>query len=382
MQSRSRITIIGAGIGGLVTAISCAQNGHDTVVMERAHEAGDVGAGIQLSPNATRILFRLGLKEPLLEAGFEPEYLEMRRGASGHVSFAIPIRRRVKERIGFPYLHIHRADLIRILFDAAKASGADISFGRELDTIQVDDTERVLSLSNGSELTLSEHDVLIGADGIRSKVKSCLFPRTNPVFTGQVAWRATLPVTDNILNSIPTNAIVWTGDGRHVVTYYLRNQQLLNFVGVVEQDLWREESWTSPGDPKRLKSVFSSFCPQITDLLESIEQCFIWALYDHPGLPTWTQGTTALLGDAAHPMPPFQAQGAAMAIEDAAILTQALSENGSPVTGLKHYQKYRQTRTENVRKSAYNNAKTFHLPTKAMQIASHSILRIVSSLLT
>ena len=222
-----------------------------------------------------------------------------------------------------------------------------------------------LRLADGSAV---EADVVVGADGLRSGVAAALHGAEAPRFTGQAAWRAVVP-REAVAAPVPPTAAVWIGRGRHLVHYPVRAGREINVVAVTEQDRWREESWTTPGDPAELRAAFAGWPEPVPALLRAVEQTWRWALYDRPPRRGWTRGRATLLGDAAHPMLPFLAQGAAMAVEDAAVLAGSLARAADPGAALRAYEAARRPRTTAVQGWSRLNARLFHLPPPAARLA-------------
>lgn len=373
-----RVAIAGGGIGGLTAALCLHKAGIEPVVIERAPELGEVGAGLQLSPNAMQVLGHLGLEPALRRDAVEPEALEMRHGASGTLVFAIPAGPVMQRRFGAPYLHIHRADLIACLAQAlTERAPQAVRLGVAVTGAANASGGVDIGLSDGTSLRA---DALIGADGIHSTVRSLLGLEDKPRFTGQVAWRATVEADRLPPGLIARRATVWTGPGRHVVTYQLRGGRLVNLVAVVEQDGWTSESWSEPGDKAELAAAFAGFCAPVRTALDAVESCFRWALHDRAPQPVWSYGRIGLLGDAVHPMLPFQAQGAAMAIEDAFVLTQALRAFG-PEEAWPAYAARRQARTAQVQAAARANAGIFHRAHPLAQLGTYGPMWVAARLL-
>lgn len=373
-----RVAIAGGGIGGLTAALCLQQAGIEPVVIERAPQLGDVGAGLQLSPNAMQVLGTLGLEPALRRQAVEPEALEMRHGASGTLVFAIPAGAAMQRRFGAPYLHIHRADLVACLAQAlAERAPQALRLGVAV-TAAVNAGGGVdVALSDGSSLRV---DALVGADGIHSTVRALLGLDDTPRFTGQVAWRATVEASRLPPGLIARRATVWTGPGRHVVTYQLRGGQLVNLVAVIEQDGWTGESWTEPGNTAELAAAFAGFCTPVRTALAAVDSCYRWALHDRAPQPVWSYGRIGLMGDAVHPMLPFQAQGAAMAIEDAFVLARCLQAFG-PEEGWPAYAGRRQARTAQVQAAARANAGIFHRTSPLAQLATYGPMWAAARLL-
>jgi salicylate hydroxylase len=369
-----KIVIAGAGIGGLTAGLALARAGFEATVVERAPELTEVGAGLQLSPNAMKCLAFLGIAEAVEAVSSEPRALELRIGRSGDKVFSIPMGAVARKRYGAPYLHIHRADLVAALADAGRQAGVKMRTGARVSAFTRESGAIKVGLDTGDIL---QCDLLVGADGMRSTVRRQLFGGDHPRFTGAVAWRLTVP--SSAAPDFPPVASVWTGAGKHAVTYRMRRGALINFVGVVETDRWRSESWNETGDLVELARDFGGWAPPLPDIIAAAEHCYLWALFDRDPLPRWSEGRVTLLGDACHAMPPFQAQGAAMAIEDAVVLARCL-QGGEVETALKQYETLRKPRTTKVLMSARSNMGVFHRSNVLTQAATYGPMKIASRL--
>ena len=364
-----RIIISGGGIGGLSAALCCLHHGHDVIVLEQASDIGEVGAGLQISPNAMKVFEALGLAERLVEAGFRPQGIEGRMGVSGMRLFSFPLGDAAVRRWGSPYLHIHRADLVAVLQSSLQARAPNaIRLGAQVERYVQDGESVTAVLVDGTEIT---GDALIGADGIHSPLRTQMLGPDQPQFTGNVAWRAVVPV-DRLGVDVPDPvACAWMGRGQHAVTYLLRGGELANFVGVVERSDWTSESWTEEGSRTQALADFAGWHPTITRMIEASDQMFRWALFDRAPLKVWTEGRVALLGDACHPMLPFMAQGAAMAIEDAWVLAASIAAHDEISTALEFYQNTRVGRTSQVQAGSRANARTFHQRTPLGRLSTY-----------
>lgn len=358
------VLIAGGGIGGLAAALSFAEQGFNVAVFEQTARFSEVGAGIQLSPNPTRVLHSLGLADALTRAAFLPEGTEFRHWKTGRVINTNPLGEWATEEYGAPYYHMHRADLIQILADAAAAepritlhTGSAVSGFSET-------AEGVLVHTDAGD---HEGAVLIGADGIHSTIRAGLFGQESPVFTGNVAWRGLIPADRFPTGLIPPVAGVWWGPGKHFVHYYVRRGELVNCVCVVEKAGWEVESWNERGDHSELKRDFAGWHPTIQTLIDRMdpEACFKWALFDRRPMTSWGaswgRGRVTLLGDACHPTLPFMAQGAAMAIEDGAVLARCLAVGDDVAASLERYESLRQSRTAGIQNGSRRNARVFHM---------------------
>ena len=357
------VLIIGAGIGGLTLAHALTQRGKKVRVLESAPALENVGAGIQIPPNAVKVLRALGLEKAVTANAFQPRAIEARMGRSGRPVFNIPLAEEAKKRWGAPYLHIHRADYIKALSEGLPEGTIELSARAKSYQQTADDV--TVTLANGRKLT---SQYLIGADGIRSVMRAQMLGPDAPKFTGNMAWRAVVSAA-RLGEFVPNpTACAWFGPNRHAVTYRLGAQgQLVNFVGVVEQESWQEEGWSLQGDKDEALKDFAGWHPIIRHLLENAEDLHRWALFDRAPLEKWVDGRVALMGDAAHPMLPFLAQGAAMAVEDAWVLADVISSGQD----LSTYQKLRLSRTSKVQAASRANMGLFHKASLPAQLLTY-----------
>lgn len=361
MSSASRkVLISGGGIGGLTAALSFASLGMEVDLLEQAATFSEVGAGIQLSPNCSRVLHSLGLAEAIRAVAFLPEGIEMRHWRTGRLINSTPLGQTVLDAYGAPYYHIHRADLMHVLLSAAAAEplvrlhpGTRVeSLEQDLQSVSVETTQGTFG-----------GDLLVGADGIHSLVRASLFGDRAPSFTGNVAWRALVPAAALPAGLVRPVAAAWWGPHKHFVHYYVRGGALVNCVCVVEKRGWEVESWTERGDHRELAADFTGWHETIGALIAAMdpETCFKWALFDRPPMSRWGRGRVTLLGDACHPTLPFMAQGAAMAIEDAAVLARCVASGNVVPADLERYERLRRERTARIQQGSRRNARVFHL---------------------
>lgn len=360
-MSHPSILIIGAGIGGLTCALALQQQGFFPVILEQADQLGEVGAGLQLSPNAMSVMRKLGLESTLNAVGFLPQGIQSNHWQTGKVLTQV---RFAGLSFHAPYLHIHRADLHDVLLKAVLNNDAHcIKTGRRVQHVDCQNTQ--LTLENAETLSA---DWIIGADGIRSRCRDAVLGHSQPArFTGNVAWRGLLR-----RDAVPADlqpspyANLWMGAGGHVVAYYVRGGELINFIAVREQDDWQDESWQSPASLATLLGEFAGWDSRLLDLMAHSDpkQCYRWALFDRDPINIWSNHRTLLLGDAAHPMLPFVAQGAAMAIEDSWILSQLLAKTAANQLNAdqvgQRYQALRAERCARVQQLARDNMQLFH----------------------
>ncbi|MEM7508183.1 MAG: FAD-dependent monooxygenase [Pseudomonadota bacterium] len=371
-----KVLIAGGGIAGMAAAIALARLGWEVQLFESAPALGEVGAGLQMSPNACKALRDLGVLPDVAACATRPGSAVMRDGATGRVIFQAPLGDAAKQRWGAPYLHVHRADLLEVLAAAAARAGVSVHLGQAAETAVTLPTEVSLHLANG---TAMGGDLLIGADGIRSSLRAGLNPDEAPRFTGQIAWRALIPAERVAGADLARDATVWSGPGQHLVSYYLRDGSLINLVAVAERPDWTEESWSAPGDAQALRAAFAGWHPTVTALLACVEDCFLWGLFDRPEQVRWTEGRLALIGDAAHPMLPFMAQGAAMALEDAVSLARHLQDAANIPRTLTAWEEARWSRVARVQRQSRANGRLYHRGGLG-RVLTHTPIGIVSRL--
>ena len=368
MHTDTDVAICGAGLGGLVTALALHERGFRPTVHEQAPQLGEVGAGVQLSANAVRVLFDLGLREDLLATASLPGGKQVRLWNTGEAWKLFDLGPESEQRYGFPYLMMHRADLHRVLSDAVAERLPDaLRLGKRLATVE-ERADRVhLGFADGSTATT---DVLVGADGVHSVVRSRLFGGDRPTFTGCLAWRGVVPAAalpDHMTSPVGTN---WIGPRGHVIQYPLRGGELINFVGIVERDDWQVESWNVPGTPEECAADFAGWHPDVLALIHAVPTPMKWALMLRRTLPVWSAGRVTLLGDACHPTLPFLAQGACMAIEDGLVLARALEHHPSPAAAFAAYESARVPRATAVVDGSAANLERFHNPILSDPVAA------------
>jgi salicylate hydroxylase len=356
------VVIVGGGVGGLTAALACRLAGLDVEIYEQASALEPVGAGIQLTPNATRILRALNALQPVARHGFYPQAAQFRAARSGYIIGFLPLGEFAEARYGAPYIHVHRDDLQRGLLEAVAARRIPLHLGKTFEDYTQHDSKRQPVEVRFSDGSSTRCDLLVGADGIKSGVRDRTFGARAPVFSGHLAWRGLVPADRLPANAVPPNVTAWLGPQRHFVHYYVRGGSLVNFVGVVETERWTEESWSIEGDPAELQRDFAGWHPVVEQLIGAAQQCYKWALYDRDPLERWSRGRVTLLGDACHPMRPFLAQGAAMAIEDAWVLGRMLELYEDEVEqALTEYDRYRIPRTRYVQQQSRLQGEMYHL---------------------
>ncbi len=357
--ARRKILIAGGGIGGLAAALCLAKAGHRVDVFERTASLQPIGAGIQISPNAFHILSALGLSDELLELGTAPEAIIMMNAMTGKQLSRLPLGFDIQDTYDAPYIVIHRADLQNILFEACdQHPDISISFGAEIIDAAIHENGATAMIQSGSQP--SEHlcDILIGADGIHSRVRHDILELPKAVYSGKIAWRALVPANDVKMPNAMNNTFGWLGPKAHVVTYPVRNGEFLNLVAVTQE---ADQSKAKDISKAKLQESFSHWCDDFQSLLELEADWSGWPLYETRDIRVMAHRSVALIGDAAHSMLPFAAQGAAQAIEDAHVLTQCLSTIDDKENALKAFEAKRLPRVQRVVRTARRNGQIYHL---------------------
>jgi salicylate hydroxylase len=361
-QAHKQVVIAGGGIGGLAAAVACAQRGLPVQLLERAAQLSEAGAGIQMGPNVTRILQAWGLGAALAQLAAFPLQLQARDAQTGQVLGRLTLGARAQARYGAPYATIHRADLQGLLHRAAQSAGVDLLLGQTVQNWQ--GTEAALQVNTAQGLSL-QASALIGADGVWSAVRQQLLGDAPARFTGHLAYRALVAQADLPAHLRSDQITVWLGPRLHVVHYPVRSGQWLNLVAIVHGDQpVQAEAWDSDGQTQALMQAMGAVGTDLHERLASVPAWRQWALHDRAPLSAsrqMAQGRVALLGDAAHPMRPYLAQGAGMAIEDAQVLAQRLSAGGASVPEQLHaYAEQRWARNARVQARAIRNGRIFH----------------------
>ncbi len=372
-KNRGTIIVAGAGLGGLTLALCLARAGFSVTVLEQENALGEVGAGVQISANGARVLYHLGLAEALQAVAFKPERGEMRHWQSGETLSSRPLGQASEAAFGFPYFHLHRADFHAVLADAlAAVAPGSVHLGAKVTGFSQSGAGVTVTTEAGESVS---GDVLVGCDGIHSAIRTQLFGPDAPRFTGCVAWRAIVPVGALPPGHVRPVSSNWIGRGGHFVHYYVRRGELVNCVGIIEQDEWQAESWSSEGAMAGFLDDFKDWHEDVQILMRQAESCYRWGLFDRDPMPEWSQGRVTLLGDACHPMLPFMAQGAVMAIEDANTLAQCLASAAAAYpSALQRYEDLRRERTATVQQMSRDNIQFFHnadIPNLAERMSSH-----------
>jgi len=327
MPRTPRIAIIGGGIGGLSAALALKRRGAEVIVAEQSPVHSEIGAGLNLTPNAVKAFRALGLDHEIEDIGWGSEFLMIRSWQSGR--YISRIRRGdFRQKFGAPNLTVHRADLLDVLRGALQTT--EIRLGKRCIGVDGGAALAVARFADGSTI---EADIVVGADGIHSVVRESLFGAEVPRFTGCICWRGMAPV-DAVPPDINTaDGTMWMGPHGHVVHYRVHRGELLNIVAHIDSDAWTEESWTRECDVAEVMSAYARWNSDLTRLYPCSTRWYKWALYDREPLARWSKGRATLLGDSAHAMLPYLGQGAAMAVEDACVLAAMIARHGDDLAG-------------------------------------------------
>lgn len=332
------ILIVGAGIGGLAAAIALQRAGAKVRIFEQAAQLGEVGAGLSISPNGALGLKSLGVFDEFRAVAYAPDYQVVRQYKTGRVLATVTRGERLEENHGERYYVVHRADLHGVLADAVRAHDSDaIVTGRRFVDLEQDASGVAIRFEDGS---WERGDAVIGADGVRSRVRSTLFGAEEVRFTGYIAWRGLVPMNQVPIDALDPPSQVWIGPGHMINRYPVSGGKLLNFVAFAERSGWEEEGWNIPASKAELAAEFAGWHPHVTRIIEATPEAklFKWALCARSPLMRWVRGRAALLGDAAHPLLPYLGQGAVMAIEDAVLLGRAMHDSEDLAQGLARYE--------------------------------------------
>ncbi len=355
-----KIIIAGAGIGGLTAALAISQSGLNVALIEREDGFREVGAGIQLSPNANHVLRKLGVLSSLEAHVSTVDSVRIFSARTGSIVNQFPLGETIAERHGAPYHVIHRADLHSVLLEACLSDPKiQIRLGSAIVDARPDEAGVTVEFNTTDGLASQRGSALIGADGVRSVVRRGILRLPPAAFSGKVAYRTTI-ATDDIPDELRSSTGLWLGPNAHVVHYPIRHGREFNIVAIIDED-WEEEGWSSPGDREMVLARFADWPDTIRDLLGKPHRWLKWALFGMDSGGIWSEGRISVLGDAAHAMLPFVAQGGAMAIEDGWVLARHVSQNPDVPAALRDYEEERRVRVGKVAATAYENGRIYHL---------------------
>jgi salicylate hydroxylase len=355
---RPHVLVVGAGIGGLAATLALLQRGFDVDVYEQAPELREVGAGVSISANGSAVLFALGLETPLRACSVSANQREVKLWSTGQTWSLYRGGPPGEQRYGYPSFTLHRVDLHGMLLEAVHRLKPDA----------VHLSRRCTGFENGAGVSIAfedggraSGDVLIGADGIHSRIRHQLFGAATPRFTGQMAWRGVAPVS-GLPESLRRHAqVTWIGPTAHISCYPVRSGELFNFVGQVDRDDWQIESWIAQGSVEECLADFPGWHPDVKRMIENNDKLYKWALFLRDPLPRWTEGRITLLGDACHSMLPYLGQGANSALEDGLVLARCMEASvADPEEALRRYQAARLGRTTRIVEASTEMARTFH----------------------
>jgi salicylate hydroxylase len=380
MAADPPVLIVGAGIAGMTLALALARRGVASRILERRTALSEAGAGIQLGPNAMRVLRRLGLGDALEACAGKPDAIEVRDGASGALLSSLPLGRFLEKRHGAPYRVTHRADLQAVLLDAVRrAANITLTLGIDASEVGEEQGERFGSkpaFVRSIRGEIIRADAVIGADGVWSNVRGALHPGHPMTYSGKMAARTVIPTSLAAGAFMRAVTGVWLGRDAHVVHYPVRAHREVAVVAIVDEPVARE-GWGGAIAGDVVIDRLRTFSAELIGFLGHGQDWRAWSLYDPPPLPSWSRGRIGVIGDAAHPILPFLAQGGAMAIEDAEALADALSRRpDDPIGALRDVEAARRSRVIKVQDAARMNGRIYHF-TGARKIARNLVLRVV-----
>jgi salicylate hydroxylase len=356
VASSRTILIAGGGIAGLVSALALAKNGFRAVVFEQSRRLEAIGAGIQLSPNASHVLLGLGLDDALQRHVVAPENIRLRKASNGSDILRVPLGAYAQERYGAPYWIIHRGDLQSVLLDAVRANpDIELTLGARMQDYVVHANGVTAQIRFDARASEERCVGLIGADGLWSTVRDKLGYTDGPHFRKRTAWRAVVPADAVAADMREPVISLWLGRHAHLVHYPIRAGRAINIVAIM-RDTAAKTGWNNTGSRDEILGIFRNWAVPARNVVAAAESWSTWTLYDRPRLRRWGSGPITMVGDAAHPMLPFLAQGAAMAIEDAAVLADCLAKSADdPASGMRRYESLRNERTTRAQKAAARN---------------------------
>ncbi len=361
MMAMGSIAIVGGGIGGLTAALALLRRGIDVTVHEQTAELREIGAGVQTTPNGTRVLLDLALQDGMDRFGTQTSGKQIHLWSTGQTWQFQQLGQKAADRYGVPYLTFHRADLHGLLLEAVRRLKPDaVQLSRKFSRFVATDDGVTLHFEDGSSAQAS---LLVGADGVHSRVREQLFGPAPTRFTGVYAWRGLIPASQLDAHFNLSGGGMWLGTDAHIITYPVRKGALLNFVGLVDSDGWQKESWSELGSPAECLTDFAGWHADVQQMVRSMSVLYKWALVVREPMTAWSRGRVTLLGDACHPTLPFLSQGANMAMEDGLVLARCLAaDRADPQAALQCYEQARIARTSRIVRSSAEQVRRVHAP--------------------
>lgn len=368
------MVIAGGGIGGMSGALALLKRGIDVDIYEQAPQLGEVGAGLQISPNGSRALDALGVYDALRELSCKPEKKEFRLWNTGKSWMMFDLGGNAIDKYGYPYLTVYRPDLLQSLVDGVKRLKPDaIHLGSQVRDIAQNEPSASVILADGKTVSA---DLLVGADGVRSVVRKSLWGGANAHFSGLVAWRGVIPMVQLPAHMRTMVGSTWIGPGGHAVSYPLHRGEIMNFVGTIEQDEWQCDSWNMQGTVEECLRGFQGWHEDVQTMIRCSPKLLKWALMVREPMERWTKGRISLLGDACHPTLPFLAQGAVHAIEDGVVLSRCVADFARDLPlALQRYEAARIERTSRMVRGATANTERFHSAELATEEGAEAYLK-------
>ena len=366
------VAVAGAGIGGLTAALALIDKGFDVTVFEQSNELREVGAGVQLGPNAMRVYRALGMEQTIAGFSFVPEAHVVRAGKTGAAIATTQMKGVYETQYGIGYHAMLRADLQNAL--AARLNAGVLQFGKKCTSADTRSDGVTLHFDDNSTFAC---DVVIGADGIHSALREQLLGKDSPRFTGTVAYRGVADASKLPAGLLTNDVTVYIGPHASFVYYYIRRGELVNWVALAEDSSWQQESWSAEAGAAEALRLYDGWDPVVETLVTSTDRCYKWALFDRDPLPKWVNGRIALLGDAAHPMMPYLAQGGCMAIEDGYVLASELAKSrDNPERALRGYQSARLPRASRVQLMSRKVARVNQAPSLWARLARNTRMAV------
>ena len=371
MSRGIKVTVIGAGIGGLTTVSALRARGIEAKAHDQTDVLTEVGAGVQITPNGVKVVRDLGLEKRFREFGFLPDSILGLDWHSGKTVFRTPLTE-CDRLYGAPYIQIHRADLQSVL--RASVPDSAIALSARCVGVRNEGKSAVAVFADGSEV---ESDLIVAADGVKSAIRQSLFGDGAPRFTGHICWRSLVPCESPDFDLVSPDTTIWFGPNGHIVTYYVKAGKAVNIAAILETTTWQEESWNVRSSKEEIASAYSGWHPRLQRLFARSEEIYKWGLFVREPLSSWSNGRITLLGDAAHPMLPYLSQGAAMSMEDGLVLARMAAKYGTDVSAaLRAYEMLRVPRATRVQLTSRDQGKKNHLVSPWARLRRDIVYRI------